>query len=55
MPQADAFAGQTDHFLECVQTGATPMMPGAQGVQLMQMLDGIYKSAATGREVRIRA
>ncbi|MDP6018963.1 MAG: Gfo/Idh/MocA family oxidoreductase [Candidatus Latescibacteria bacterium] len=54
VPKLDAFAGQTDHFAECIQTGKTPLMSGEQGVQLMQMLDGIYKSAETGREVRLR-
>jgi hypothetical protein len=28
-------------------------MAGEQGVQLMQMLDAIYKSSTTGKEVRI--
>ncbi len=54
VPDTNAFAGQTDHFLACVQTGRTPLMGPEQGVQLMQMLDGIYQSAATGREVRIK-
>jgi predicted dehydrogenase len=54
VPDADAFGGQTDHFLACVQTGRTPLMGAEEGVRLMQMLDGIYKSAATGREVRIK-
>lgn len=54
VPEADAFAGQTDHFVECLQTGRTPIIGAEQGVQLMQMLEGIYKSAQTGREVRIR-
>ena len=54
VPQTDAFAGQTGHFVECIQQGKTPLMSAEQGVQLMQMLDGIYKSAATGKEVKIR-
>ena len=54
VPDTNPFAGQTDHFLECIQTGRTPLMGAEQGVQLMQMLDGIYQSAATGREVRIK-
>ena len=54
VPQTDAFAGQTGHFVECIQQRKTPVMSAEQGVQLMQMLDGIYKSSATGKEVRIR-
>jgi predicted dehydrogenase len=54
VPGADAFAGQTGHFIECIQKKKTPLMSGEQGVQLMQMLDAIYKSASSGKEVRIR-
>jgi predicted dehydrogenase len=53
VPQTDSFAGQTNHFVECIQQRKTPIMSAEHGVQLMQMLDGIYKSSATGREVRI--
>lgn len=55
VPDADAFAGQTDHFVECLQSGRTPLMGAGQGIQLMQMLEGIYKSAASGREVRLKS
>ncbi len=54
IPSADAFAGQTGHFIDCIISKKTPMMSAEQGVQLMQMLDGIYKSSVSGREVRIR-
>ncbi|MEE2658872.1 MAG: Gfo/Idh/MocA family oxidoreductase [Candidatus Latescibacterota bacterium] len=53
VPAVDAFAGQTDHFARCIQTGKTPLISAEQGVQLMQILDGIYKSAETGKEVRL--
>lgn len=51
---SDYFPSQIIHFVECIQQKKTPLMSGEQGVQLMQMLDAIYKSAATGREVRIK-
>jgi predicted dehydrogenase len=54
VPDVDNFAGQTGHFIECVRRRKTPLMSGEQGVQLMQMLDGIYKSAASGKEVRLK-
>jgi len=54
VPGGDVFAGQMGHFIECIQTNKTPLMSGEQGVQLMQMLDAIYKSSASGKEVRIR-
>lgn len=39
------------HFLECVRTGQTPISSGEQGLWVTRMLDGLYRSAATGREV----
>ena len=54
VPNTDGFANQIGHFVECIKRRKTPLMSGEQGIQLMQMLDGIYKSAATGKEVRIR-
>jgi len=54
VPNVDSFAGQTAHFVECIQNNKTPLMSAEQGVQLMQMLDGIYKSAETGKEVKIK-
>lgn len=54
VPDTNAFAGQTAHFVDCIQKGQPPIVPAEHGVQLMQMLDGIYRSAASGREVKIR-
>lgn len=48
------FLAQVEHFVHCVQTGETPIASARQGVQLMQMLDGIYKSAETGRQITLR-
>lgn len=53
-PELDNFAGQTRHFVECIRQRRSPLVSPEQGVQLMQMLDGIYKSAASGKEVRIK-
>jgi predicted dehydrogenase len=39
------------HFVECVKEGRTPMATGAQGRTVQMILDAIYKSAETGREV----
>lgn len=54
VPGRDAFAGQTAHFVECIQKRKTPLVSAEHGVQLMQMLDGIYQSSVTGKETRIR-
>ena len=52
-PSLNGMEGETAHFVECCLKGRRPMMDGEQGVMLMQMLDGIYKSQATGRAVKL--
>jgi predicted dehydrogenase len=39
------------HFVHCIQEDRETMAPGEQGLAVMQVLDAIYQSAATGREV----
>jgi len=39
------------HFVESIQTGCPPEASGEQGLALMKIIDGLYESAATGREV----
>lgn len=47
-----AFQAEIDHFVDCVRSGAEPISPVEDGVEIMKMLTGIYESARTGREVR---
>jgi predicted dehydrogenase len=42
------------HFTNCVLDGKPPMVKPEQSLVVQKILDAIYKSAATGREVRIR-
>jgi predicted dehydrogenase len=53
LPDADSWQGQIQHFIDSIKNGTTPDPDVNQGVQMMKMLDGIYKSAETGREVII--
>ena len=48
------FALEIEHFIDCITTGKEPMPSAEQGVMLMQMLDGIYRSSKTGKEVKIK-
>jgi len=48
------FQGEVQHFARCVLRQEKPIPSAEQGVMLMKMLDAVYKSAATGKEVRIR-
>jgi len=50
-----AFTAQAANFVQAVRGEALPRTPATQGVQLMTMLEGIYQSAAQGREVEVAA
>ena len=54
LEQGDAWAGQTGHFVDCILHDKTPDPDFTQGVTMMKMLEGLYKSAETGREVVIK-
>jgi len=41
------------HFVHCVQNDLPVESTGEQGLALMQIIDALYQSAATGREVRL--
>lgn len=50
----DGFDEEDKHFVDCILKKKTPISSAEEGVMLMQMLDGIYESARTGREVIIK-
>jgi len=45
--------GEIAHFIECVKEEKEPGSSGEKGLKVMRILDGIYESARSGREVRI--
>lgn len=47
----EAFQNEVNHFVDCCLTGATPISPVEDGVELMKMLCGIYESAEKGKEI----
>jgi predicted dehydrogenase len=49
----DEYAREVRHFVECIRTGKQPLAPGEQGVTVMRIIDALYASAASGREVRL--
>jgi predicted dehydrogenase len=53
LPKLTGHAAMLRHFRECVLGKATPACGPKQGVMLMEMLEGMYKSAQTGRSVAI--
>jgi len=52
IPSVDAFSMKMRDFIDCVKTGKQPQAPGEHGVMVQQILDGVYRSAETGHEVR---
>jgi len=52
-PKVVSHAALMRHFKECIHGRAKPIVGASEGVQLMQMLEGIYKSAATGKSVNL--
>jgi predicted dehydrogenase len=50
-PKVTGYAALMRHLRECMLGKATPTVGATQGVVLMQMLEGIYKSAEGGKSV----
>lgn len=53
LPQVNAFDLEIAHFIECVRKGGKPIPSAEQGVTLMEMLDSVYASSSSGREVTV--
>ena len=51
---SDCIAAEIAHFVECIRAGETPMSTGEQGVEIMQILESIYESAAGKNMIHIR-
>ncbi len=49
----EAHAGQIDDALRAVETGSKPMIGAEDGRNALQIISGIYASAATGRAVKL--
>lgn len=53
-PPEDGFREEIDHFVDCILHGEACLAPAEDGITAMEIIDGIYRSAATGREVLLR-
>jgi predicted dehydrogenase len=49
----DAFQLQQGDFLDAIRKRRTPINSAEQALMLMNLLDAVYKSSATGKEVRL--
>ena len=49
----DEYRREVRHFVDCIREGTETIAPGEQGLRLMRIIDAIYESAASGREVQL--
>jgi len=54
LKEVHSFSGETANFVRSALGKEECVASAEQGVMLMKMLDAVYESSATGREVRIR-
>lgn len=58
LPQVKDASGwgenETRHFLDCIRRNRQPIAPPEEAVKMMKIIDAIYASSKTGREVVIR-
>ncbi len=58
VPRIESSAGwgenETRHFIDCIQHDKTPLAPPEEAVKMMQIIDAIYASSDSGREVLIK-
>jgi predicted dehydrogenase len=52
-PKTVHHAALARHFKDCIAGRATAMVGGAEGIALMAMVEGIYKSSSAGRSVQL--
>jgi len=45
---------ETRHFIDCITHDTPPLAPPDEAVKMMQIIDAIYKSSASGREVTVK-
>ncbi len=48
------FENEIRHYLDCITEGKKCISPAKDGVEIMRIIDSIYESARTGREVVIK-
>lgn len=48
------FEGEIAHFIDCITNETKCISPAEDGVELMRIIDGIYESAKTGKEIELR-
>jgi predicted dehydrogenase len=52
-PDIDQFAAEMDDFAICVRDGKPTRVPGEEGLRDVRIIDALYRSAATGRDIKL--
>lgn len=52
-PNISGHEAELKHFVECIVSGKKPISNAEQGLHVLQILDALYRSAESGREVVI--
>ena len=52
-PRLVHHAAMMRHFKDCIAGKATPMTGGPEGIAIMQMIEAVYRSNASGKSVQI--
>jgi len=52
--QNNVFDEEIKHFIDCIRNNKEPMATLKHAITMMKMLDGIYKSASTGKSVNLK-
>ena len=52
-PDMDQFAAEMEDFALCVRDGKPTRVPGEEGLRDVRIIEALYKSAATGRDVKL--
>lgn len=48
-----SYENELRHFVECIRTGARPLSPGEDAVEMLRLLEALYRSVEEGREVEL--
>ena len=52
-PDMDQFAAEMDDFADCVRAGRPTRVPGEEGLRDVRIIEALYRSAETGRDVKL--
>jgi predicted dehydrogenase len=53
LPDIDQFVAEMDYFSDCVKNDKDPITPGEEGLRDIRIIEAIYESAATGKQVKL--